>query len=145
MYVHTFGAYFGLAATYFFNRSKAIEDKEKQCEGNYNSQLIAMVGTVFLWMLWPSFNGALAGPSQQQRVIVNTVLALTGSCITSYAMCRVMIKKLDMEVVLNATLAGGVMMGTSADLVVEPSVAIAIGAAAGIISSVGFLKLSGFL
>ena len=60
-------------------------------------------------------------------------------------MCRVMIKKLDMEVVLNATLAGGVMMGTSADLVVEPSVAIAIGAAAGIISSVGFLKLSGFL
>ena len=65
MYVHTFGAYFGLAATYFFNRSKAIEDKEKQCEGNYNSQLIAMVGTVFLWMLWPSFNGALAGPSQQ--------------------------------------------------------------------------------
>ena len=56
-----------------------------------------------------------------------------------------MIKKLDMEVVLNATLAGGVMMGTSADLVVEPGIAIAIGAAAGIISSVGFLKLSGFL
>ena len=64
MYVHTFGAYFGLAATYFFNRNAAIEDKTKQCEGNYNSQLIAMIGTIFLWMLWPSFNGALAGPSQ---------------------------------------------------------------------------------
>ena len=64
MYVHTFGAYFGLAATYFFNRNAAIEDKTKQCEGNYNSQLIAMIGTIFLWMLWPSFNGALAGPTQ---------------------------------------------------------------------------------
>jgi len=77
--------------------------------------------------------------------MVNTVLALTGSCITSYAMCRVILKKLDMEVVLNATLAGGVMVGTSADLVVDPAGAIAIGAAAGIVSAVGFLKLSPFL
>ena len=50
-----------------------------------------------------------------------------------------------MEVVLNATLAGGVMLGTSADLVVDPAGAIAIGAAAGIISAIGFLKLSGWL
>ena len=26
MYVHTFGAFFGLAATYFFDPKKAIED-----------------------------------------------------------------------------------------------------------------------
>lgn len=59
MYVHTFGAYFGLAATYFYQPKKAKEDEK--CEGDYNSQLIAMVGTLFLWMFWPSFNGALAG------------------------------------------------------------------------------------
>lgn len=50
-----------------------------------------------------------------------------------------------MEVVLNATLAGGVMLGSSADLVVEPGIAIVIGAAAGVVSSLGFMKLSGFL
>ena len=60
MYVHTFGAYFGCAASYFFENKKAIEDKKARCEGDYNSQLIAMVGTIFLWMYWPSFNGALA-------------------------------------------------------------------------------------
>jgi ammonium transporter Rh len=27
MYIHTFGCYFGLAATYFFNPKRAIEDK----------------------------------------------------------------------------------------------------------------------
>ena len=145
MYVHTFGAYFGLAATYFFNPKKALEDKEGQCGGNYNSQLIAMVGTVFLWMFWPSFNGALAGPSQQQRVIVNTVMAISASCITACGMSRILVGKLDMEVALNATLAGGVMVGSSADLVVDPGVAIAIGALAGIISAVGFLKLSAAL
>ena len=60
MYVHTFGAYFGLAASYFFQPKKAIKDEKGRCEGDYNSQLIAMVGTVFLFMFWPSFNGALA-------------------------------------------------------------------------------------
>lgn len=64
MYVHTFGAYFGLAATYFFNPSKAMKDERGLCQGGYNSQLIAMVGTVFLFMFWPSFNGALASETQ---------------------------------------------------------------------------------
>lgn len=50
-----------------------------------------------------------------------------------------------MEVVLNATLAGGVAVGTSCDLVVNPGVAIAIGASAGIVSAWGFLKLNPYL
>ena len=37
MYVHTFGAYFGLAASYFFNPVKAIKDKEERDGGGYNS------------------------------------------------------------------------------------------------------------
>jgi ammonium transporter Rh len=50
-----------------------------------------------------------------------------------------------MEVVLNATLAGGVSIGASCDLIVTPGVAIAIGASAGIISANGFLKLGPYL
>jgi ammonium transporter Rh len=37
MYIHTFGAYFGLASTYFFNKSKAIRDQENRCKGSYQS------------------------------------------------------------------------------------------------------------
>merc|ERR1719511_67334 len=143
MYVHTFGAYFGLAATYFFDNKKAIEDKK--CGGGYNSQLIAMVGTLFLWMFWPSFNGALAADFQQQRVIVNTVMAISASCITACAVSRFLLQRLDMEVVLNATLAGGVSVGSSSDLVVTAGWAMAIGACAGVVSALGFLKLSPFL
>jgi ammonium transporter Rh len=58
--IHMFGAYFGLAATYFFENKKALKDEKGLNGGSYNSQLIAMVGTVFLFMYWPSFNGALA-------------------------------------------------------------------------------------
>lgn len=46
---------------------------------------------------------------------------------------------------LNATLAGGVAIGSSADLVVKPYAAILIGLAGGIISSFGFAKLGPFM
>lgn len=145
MYVHTFGAYFGCAASYFFQPGNAIRDIEKRNGGGYNSQLIAMIGTVFLWMFWPSFNGALADAAQQQRVIVNTVMAISASCVTACGFCRLYFQKLEMEVLLNATLAGGVAVGSASDLVVTASVAQLIGGAAGIVSAWGFVKLGPWL
>lgn len=69
MYVHAFGAYFGLAASYHFSRTLAQDDLDgkdggTKGEGGYVSQTIAMAGTLFLWMFWPSFNSALAAGSQ---------------------------------------------------------------------------------
>jgi len=104
-----------------------------------------MVGTIFLWMFWPSFNGALSGGSFQHRLIINTVLSISASCITACGISRVHMGALDMEVVLNATLAGGVAIGSSCDLLTSPAAALIIGSLAGIISAYGFLKLSPFL
>jgi len=56
MGIHIFGAYFGLAASYFFQPGAAIEDKNKQGVGNYSSDLVSMTGTLFLFVYWPSFN-----------------------------------------------------------------------------------------
>lgn len=64
MTIHMFGCYFGLAATYFFENKKALGDETGRAGGNYNSQLIAMIGTVFLFMYWPSFNGILGSGMQ---------------------------------------------------------------------------------
>ena len=76
-----------------------------------------MVGTVFLWCYWPSFNGALAAGNAQMRVIVNTVMALTASCATAFGASTYFHNgKFDMEDVLNATLAGGVIIGASCDM-----------------------------
>mmetsp|Transcript_112322 Transcript_112322/g.155100 ORF Transcript_112322/g.155100 Transcript_112322/m.155100 type:complete len:111 (+) Transcript_112322:440-772(+) len=64
MYVHTFGAYFGVACAFFYYPKKAFEWKGN-CASSYSSNLVAMVGTLFLWMFWPSFNGALASGFSQ--------------------------------------------------------------------------------
>lgn len=59
MTIHMFGAYFGLAATYGFYKDKALKDVQEKGSGNYNSQPIAMIGTLFLFIYWPSFNAIL--------------------------------------------------------------------------------------
>jgi ammonium transporter Rh len=134
--VHTFGAYFGLGASYFFQPKRA--SSSKNLVSSYQSEMIAVIGSIFLWMYWPSFNGALASGVAQQRIIVNTVLAISSSCMGGAITARILFGKLEMEIMLNATLAGGVAIGSSCDLITEPWAAMCIGLAGGILSSVGF-------
>lgn len=144
MTIHMFGAYFGLAATYFFEPKKALAHSEGKDGGNYNSQLIAMIGTVFLWMYWPSFNGILAYGMAQQRACINTVFSISASTLVSMYISRVFLGKFDMEVLLNSTLAGGVMMGAAADIITSPGACMVAGGIGGAVSAFGYLKLNKF-
>lgn len=85
--VHAFGAYFGLAVS-FMMRPKPDQNNSGSNEcSSYMSDLFAMIGTLFLWVFWPSFNSALLDDvDQQQRTILNTYLSLTsaaGKCTHS--------------------------------------------------------------
>jgi ammonium transporter Rh len=148
MFVHLFGAWFGIGLTYTFSPKEA--KNHPKASANYNSNLIAMVGTLFLWMFWPSFNGALAEGNSQHRVVLNTVIALTASCLGAFIVSGLLRSNrhkllFDMEDVLNATLAGGVMIGTSSDMVLQPAVSIFIGFFAGCLSAFGFCRISPYL
>jgi len=100
-----------------------------------------MIGSIFLWMFWPSFNGALAEGATQHRVFCNTLFGICGSVIGASVISRNLFGKLDMEIVLNATLAGGVAIGTCCDLVAKPFAAMLIGTFGGMFSAVGFAKI----
>ena len=79
------------------------------------------------------------------RVIVNTVLALTASCIAAFATSSHFKKgKFSMEDVLNATLAGGVIIGTTSDMMIAPWQPIFFGFLGGMVSSMGFNGVFGF-
>lgn len=140
--LHAFGAYFGLAASYFFQPGKAGEMKVPT---SYDSQTVAMLGTLFLWIFWPSFNGALAVGAAQHWAVLNTVLSVGGGCIGAACITRILLAKKDMEVMLNATLAGGVAMGSACDIVASPWAAIFIGFCAGGLSAIGFRLIGPFL
>ena len=148
LFVHTFGAYFGLAAAWALGRGQRA--KLKDHVGNVSSKssdTFAMIGTLFLWMFWPSFNGALAGATSQHRVIVNTVLSLCGSCVGAFIFSSMFRPghKFSMVDIQNATLAGGVAVGGASDLVIQPWAALLTGLAASLVSVWGYTRLQGFL
>ncbi|XP_032679905.1 ammonium transporter Rh type A isoform X2 [Odontomachus brunneus] len=143
MFVHVFGAYFGLAVSYVFGTKR--EPKEHELEGaSYHSDIFAMIGTLFLWLFWPSFNSAGLTGADQQRAIINTLLSISASCVTAFAVSALVSNnmKFNMVHVQNSTLAGGVAIGTAAGMMCEGVGALAVGAVSGIISVLGYKFLT---
>ncbi|XP_069742796.1 ammonium transporter Rh type B-like isoform X2 [Narcine bancroftii] len=140
MTIHAFGAYFGLAVARVLHRPD-LQDAQDNEGSVYHSDLFAMIGTIFLWIFWPSFNSAIVeSPDGQYRAIINTYYSLAACVLMTYALsCLVDGKgKLDMVHIQNATLAGGVAAGTSADMMIFPYGSLLIGCIAGIVSTIGF-------
>jgi len=77
---HMFGAYFGLSVAYMLGKPKG------SAEGGSVPDIFSLIGTAFLWVYWPSFVGGAAEPNseQQQRAIVNTIIALAASTVTTF-------------------------------------------------------------
>ncbi|XP_031600599.2 ammonium transporter Rh type A [Oreochromis aureus] len=149
MVIHAYGAYFGLAVTRVLYRP-GLRNGHENDGSVYHSDMFAMIGTIFLWMFWPSFNSAIAEPSlsyTQLTAVINTYLSLAACVLSAYAISSLVEHKgkLDMVHIQNATLAGGVAVGTCADMSIGPFGAMLIGLIAGIISTVGFKYLSPIL
>ena len=140
MLIHTFGAYFGLTVSLFITNKKTLGKCADIQGSNYTSDLFSMVGTIFLWMYWPSFNGAMAESDGRERVVFNTVISLTNSCLFAFIFSRMVNpdEKFDMIHIQNATLAGGVAIGAVANLPIFAYSAMIIGAFAGVVSVLGF-------
>lgn len=106
-----------------------------------------MVGTLFLWIYWPSFNFGVEAQSfyEQNQIVANTLYSLTGSCLATFILTSFMGRKFEMDDILNATLAGGVVIGASSGFLYQPAVAIAMGMVGGFTTTLGFHSLSNFL
>lgn len=110
----------------------------------YHLRLILVTGTIFLWLFWPSFNAIELEGAQQERAVVNTYLSLAACCVVTFAASQLFTEghKFDMVHIQNSTLAGGVAVGTSANLMLEPWGAILVGIVSGVISVVGYVKIT---
>jgi len=148
MVIHMFGAFFGLTLSLFMRNKWPKAFTSGDNSSVYHSDTFAMIGTVFLWMYWPSFNAILGATDYARHLaIINTVLSLTGSCIAAFIASSYMRHggTFCMVDVQNATLAGGVAMGTAADINMHPGAAVLIGAIAGVVSVLGYTKIQPML
>lgn len=141
--LHAFGCYFGLFASWVFSPDNGKNHKLNST--NYNSNIFAVTGTILLWASWPGFNAALAG-ADSYYAISNTVFGLFGSTVGAFIATALMNDgKLGMVSIVNATLSGGVAVGTSCVILHQPGWSLFIGFVTGGISSWGFEKLTPWL
>ncbi|XP_008282932.1 ammonium transporter Rh type B-like [Stegastes partitus] len=145
--IHLFACYFGLGVTFVLYRPglKAGHAKETT---SYHSDILSVMGTLFLWVFWPSFNSALTiKGDDQHRAVLHTFIGLSSSTITAFALSAVFNKrgKFTMADIQNVTLAGGVTVGASVDMMISPVAAYALGVMGCTACFFGYRYLTPFL
>ncbi len=133
--IHAFGAYFGLGLAVALTKQKHMDHP---IESDASSDRFSMLGSMVLWIFWPSFCSAIVPAEQFEQTVVNTVLALCGATLITYLFSALLRKgKPAIADIANASLAGGVAIGATCNLVSAP-VAFLIGLLAGALCVVGY-------
>jgi ammonium transporter Rh len=137
--IHAFGAIFGLGVIMTMTTPKEIDIS---IEVDNTSDRFSLLGSMILWLFWPSFCSALVAPELIPHTVINVILALCGATIATYFASIYLRGKIDAADIANAALAGGVAIGSTCDLASWPQ-AFAIGIIAGGLSTFGFAVLQG--
>ncbi|KAF1533684.1 UNVERIFIED_CONTAM: Blood group Rh(D) polypeptide, partial [Eudyptes robustus] len=134
MHVHLFGAYFGLAVSSRFSEPSPRSEKNASTP---KSDLLSMLGTLFLWVFWPSFNSVLA--VNKSKAIYNTYFALAVSAVTAFVLSVLTTKdgKFRMTHIHSAVLAGGIAVGYAEHSIEYPWIAMILGLLASVITILG--------
>jgi ammonium transporter Rh len=136
--IHAFGAYFGLGLTIALTSAR---HQEQRIEADVTSDRFSMLGSMVLWLFWPSFCAAIVPAAQVQQTVINTVVALCGATLATYLLSTLLRKgKPAIADIANASLAGGVAIGATCNLVSTP-VAFLIGALAGSVCTLGYVVI----
>jgi len=132
--IHAFGALFGLGVAISMTTKN---EYDTEIEADATSDRFSMLGSMILWVFWPSFCAALVLPEEVVLTGINVILALSGATLaTGFASIKLR-GKIDAADIANASLAGGVAIGSVCNTA-SPLEAIIIGVAAGALSTFGF-------
>lgn len=130
MYIFLFGSVFGLFTSFVLHTRDISQGKSYTF--SRNSVLFAWIGTLFLWVFWPSWVAFWASGKAILRAVINTILSLTGSCVMSFLISPFFSKgKLNIKHILFGSITGGTIMCSCADLITQPWAGFFIGCCAG--------------
>jgi ammonium transporter Rh len=135
--IHAFGALFGVGAAISLTPTETID---KPITSDNSSDRFSMIGSMVLWIFWPSFCAALVPAEAIPMTVINVFLALCGSTLVTYLLSVWIRGKISIADIANAALAGGVAIGATCDHA-NHITALVIGLVAGAISTTGFAVL----
>src|SRR5512133_4204249 len=79
--IHAFGALFGLGTIFALTTAKEFA---APIEADATSDRFSMVGSMVLWVFWPSFCSALVAPADVAKTAANVIMALCASTLSTY-------------------------------------------------------------
>lgn len=132
--IHAFGALFGFGVIMTMTSEK---DLATPIESDAESDKFSMLGSMVLWLFWPSFCAALVTVEKVPQTVINVVIALCGATLATYVTSLALRRKLSIADIANASLAGGVAIGSACDNANSVS-SMLIGLAAGALSVFGY-------
>ena len=136
--IHAFGAYFGIGLTVALTRKASMETA---IESDATSDRFSMLGSMVLWIFWPSFCSAVVPHGQMPVTVINTIMSLCGATLITYLMSVLLRKgKVSIADMANAALAGGVAIGATCNRV-SPAGAFGIGLLAGAVCVIGYVVI----
>ncbi|NXS62595.1 RHBGB protein, partial [Brachypteracias leptosomus] len=145
--VHTFGAYFGLMVSRILHQPH-VDKREEQQDMGHQPNIFAVVGTISLWIFWPSFTSATTvGDTGEPWAALNTYFSLAASTLATFILSPVLYEESTLRMVQlqDAALAGVAVMGMAGEMLVTPFGALSAGFLAGLIPPLGFRFLTPFL
>ncbi|VTJ69364.1 Hypothetical predicted protein [Marmota monax] len=146
MFFPIFATYFGVIVARCLAKPLP-KGAEKKTQMATHPSLFGMLGTLFLWIFWPSFNSAPLNLLDNKRTaLLNTYFALAVSAVTATSVSALAHPhgKINLVHVHNAVLAGGVASSAPAYLISSPWIAMVLGLLAGLISIGGAKCLASF-
>eukprot|EP00112_Aurelia_sp_Birch-Aquarium-sp1_P006324 Seg1700.6 transcript_id=Seg1700.6/GoldUCD/mRNA.D3Y31 product="Ammonium transporter Rh type B" protein_id=Seg1700.6/GoldUCD/D3Y31 len=145
-FVHVFGSFFGIVVTRMLYRGRIFRNRTLHC-ASYESGTFSLIGTIFLWVYWPSLNSYGVDGTTQSRAIVQTFYALAASLTATFAFSVLSSaeSKLNMVHIQNSALAGGIAIGAVAQLIIPPWGTLLIGVVGSLISVIGYRYILGKL
>lgn len=132
--IHAFGAYFGLGLAIALTSTRHLAQPIASDE---TSDRFSMLGSMVLWLFWPSFCSALVPADQLPRTVIATVMALCGATLATYVTSSILRRGKPLFAdICTAALAGGVSVGATCNVISAPE-AFIVGVLAGAVSVFG--------
>jgi ammonium transporter Rh len=172
MYIHTFGAIFGISISMVLFCSKKVKSEiqkyNQMNKSSYFSNLTTFLGIIFLFCFFPSFNSALASSDkdietlstlnstanitiyneiefQKQRGRINTYFSLIGSVIASFITSGLFNKgRFIFEQIFFGSLSGGIIISGCCTVCFDYGAAMIIGTIGSVIIITFLSKIKPF-
>ncbi|XP_053907151.1 ammonium transporter Rh type B isoform X1 [Cuculus canorus] len=142
--IHTFGAYFGLTVSRILHQLH-VDKRKKQQDTGHQPDFFSVVGTIYLWIFWPSFTSdTTVSGNTKPWALLNTYFSLAASTLATFVLLPVLHEENTVKMVhiQDATLANAAMMGMAGEMLVTPFGALIVGFLAGLIPPLAFRFLT---